>query len=88
MNNTPADLFELYLKTGVGGKPMIVDYEKSVIDFANSNPDGWAQVKDKIRNYISELKTYMNDINTLYPSEVSVKIRLIMYIFMMNKHHL
>ena len=34
MNNTPADLFELYLKTGVGGKPMIVDYEKSVIDFA------------------------------------------------------
>ena len=49
MNNTPADLFELYLKTGVGGKPMIVDYEKSVIDFANSNPDGWAQVKDKMR---------------------------------------
>ena len=49
MNNTPADLFELYLKTGVGGKPMIVDYEKSAIDFANSNPDGWNQVKDKIR---------------------------------------
>lgn len=49
MNNTPADLFELYLKTGVGGKPMIVDYEKSVIDFANSNPDGWKQVKDKMR---------------------------------------
>lgn len=49
MNNTPADLFELYLKTGVGGKPMIVDYEKSIIDFANSNPDGWDQVKDKIR---------------------------------------
>ena len=49
MNNTPADLFELFLKTGVGGKPMIVDYEKSVIDFANSNPDGWEQVKDKMR---------------------------------------
>lgn len=49
MNTTPADLFELYLKTGMGGKPMIVDYEKSVIDFANSNPDGWEQVKDKIR---------------------------------------
>ena len=28
---------------------MIVDYEKSVIDFANSNPDGWEQVKDKMR---------------------------------------
>lgn len=49
MNNTPADLFDMYLKTGVGAKPMIVDYEKSIIDFANSNPDGYQQVKDKIR---------------------------------------
>ena len=49
MNNTPADLFSMFLKTGMGAKPMIVDYEKSVVDFANSNPDGWKQVKDKIR---------------------------------------
>ena len=49
MNNTPADLFERYLKTGMGGQPMIVDYEKSIIDFANSNPDGFNKVKDEIR---------------------------------------
>ncbi len=49
MNNTPADLFERYLKTGMGGQPMIVDYEKSIIDFANSNPDGFKQVKDEVR---------------------------------------
>ena len=49
MNNTPADLFERYLKTGMGGEPMIVDYEKSMIDFANSNKDGFNQVKDDIR---------------------------------------
>lgn len=49
MNNTPADLFELYLKTGVGSKPMIVDYEKSIIEFKNSNPKGYEEVKDKIR---------------------------------------
>ena len=49
MNNTPADLFELYLKTGMGNKPMIVDYEKSLIEFANSNPNGWNSVKDKVR---------------------------------------
>lgn len=49
MNNTPADLFEMYLKTGMGDKPMIVDYEKSIIEFATSNPDGWNQVKNKIR---------------------------------------
>ena len=48
MNNTPADLFERYLKTGMGGEPMIVDYEKSLIDFANSNPTGFKQVKDDI----------------------------------------
>ena len=28
---------------------MIVDYEKSIIEFANSNPDGFEQVKDDIR---------------------------------------
>ena len=54
MNNTPADLFERYLKTGMGGEPMIVDYEKSIVDFANSNPTGFADVK--------------NDIRILYPS--------------------
>ncbi len=48
MNNTPADLFERYLKTGMGGEPMIVDYEKSLIDFINSNPNGFKQVKDDI----------------------------------------
>ena len=54
MNNTPADLFERYLKTGMGGEPMIVDYEKSMIDFANSNQKGFNEVK--------------NDIRVLYPS--------------------
>ncbi len=49
MNNTPADNFEMYLRTGMGSLPMIVDYEKSIIEFANSNPDGWAAVKDKFR---------------------------------------
>ena len=49
MNNTPADLFERYLKTGMGGEPMIVDYEKSIVEFATSNPDGFNQVKDNIR---------------------------------------
>lgn len=49
MNNTPADLFERYLKTGMGGEPMIVDYEKSIVEFMTSNPDGFNQVKDNIR---------------------------------------
>lgn len=49
MNNTPADLFEKYLRYGMGGEPLIVDYEKSIIDFANSNPDEFSKLKDSIR---------------------------------------
>ena len=48
MNNTPADLFERYLKTGIGGEAIIVDYEKSLIEFAISNPKGYEQVKDEM----------------------------------------
>ena len=33
-------------------------------------------VKDKIRTYISELKTYMTDIKNLYPTEVSDKDKI------------
>ena len=49
MNKTPTELFDLYLRMGKGAYPMIVDYEKSMIEFANKNPDGFAKVKDKIR---------------------------------------
>lgn len=49
MNNTPADLFEGYLKTGMGAKPLIVDYEKSLVEFKNSNPKGFESIKDNIR---------------------------------------
>jgi hypothetical protein len=48
MNNTPADLFEMYLKQGQGAKPMIVDYEKSIINLATSDPDAYKAVKDKM----------------------------------------
>ena len=54
MNNTPADLFDLYLRTGYGAKPIIVDYEKSMIDFAVNNPEGYAGIKDRIRILYSE----------------------------------
>ena len=48
MNNTPADLFEMYLKQGQGSKPMIVDYEKSIINLATSDKDAYDAVKDKM----------------------------------------
>ena len=48
MNNTPADLFELYLKAGEGAYPMIVDYEKSIVDLANSDKEAYDAIKDKM----------------------------------------
>lgn len=49
MNNTPADLFDLYLRTGMGAKPLIVDYEKSMLEFAVNNPEGYQQVQNRVR---------------------------------------
>ncbi len=46
---TPSDLFQKYLREGMGSHKIIVDYEKSIIDFSNSNTRGFEQVKDRIR---------------------------------------
>ncbi len=48
MMTTPADLFDAFLKQGVGGYPMIVDYEKSMVEFIKKNPNGYEQIKDKV----------------------------------------
>ena len=85
MNNTPADLFERYLKTGLGGEPMIVDYEKSIIEFANENPDGWNQVKDDIRILYPEptiwnshcIATFTQEGNEYYKAFENQKIQQI-----------
>ena len=49
MRFTPADLFQEYLRAGMGTQKIIVDYEKSIIDYSNSNKRGFEQVKDRIR---------------------------------------
>ena len=49
MRFTPADLFQEYLRAGMGTQKIIVDYEKSIIDFSNSNKKGFDQVKERIR---------------------------------------
>ena len=58
MNNTPADLFEKYLREGQGSKPMIVDYEKSIMELNTSNPSAYNAVKDdhQVRDLTSENK--------------------------------
>ena len=49
LQQTPADLFDMFLKVGEGTYPIIVDYEKSIIEFKNRDPESYNKIKDKLR---------------------------------------
>lgn len=49
MEHSSSDLFEQYLRTGVGAKPIIAGYESQIIEFSLQYPELWPKVKDKIR---------------------------------------
>ncbi|MDR2661936.1 MAG: hypothetical protein LBC31_02950 [Treponema sp.] len=53
LESSSADLFNSFLKTGIGAKPVIVGYESQILEFSVEHPDDWAYVK--------------NDIVALYP---------------------
>ena len=48
MEHSSGDLFEQYLKTGMGAKPMIAGYENQMIEFAIENPNDWNMVKEQV----------------------------------------
>lgn len=48
METSSSDLFNQFLRMGVGAKPMIAGYESQLIEYAAENPDGYAKIKDDI----------------------------------------
>ncbi len=54
--HTPADLFKQFLYQG--SVPLIVDYEKSIVDLANSEPGNFEPIKDRIRILYPEPTMY------------------------------
>lgn len=48
LQHSSGDLFEQYLSTGVGAKPMIAGYESQIIEFSLKNKEMWPSVKDKV----------------------------------------
>ncbi len=54
MESSSSDLFDQFLKTGMGAKPLIAGYESQLLEFAVENPDTWSQIS--------------NDIVMLYPT--------------------
>jgi len=49
MEHSSSDLFEQYLRTGIGAKPVIAGYENQIIEFSLAYKDLWPRVKDKMR---------------------------------------
>lgn len=48
METSSLDLFNQFLKTGVGSKPMIACYENQLLEFSKAHPDDWKTVSDDI----------------------------------------
>ena len=48
MESSSSDLFDQFLKTGMGAKPLIAGYENQLLEFAVENPETWEQIKADI----------------------------------------
>ena len=48
METSSSDLFNQFLRMGVGAKPMIAGYESQLLEFAVQEPDTWAQIQEDI----------------------------------------
>jgi len=49
MEHSSSDLFEQYLRTGVGAKPIIAGYESQIIEFSIQYRDLWPELKNRMR---------------------------------------
>lgn len=48
LETSSGDLFNQYISTGVGAKPVIVGYENQAVEFSLQNPKVWEQQKSKM----------------------------------------
>lgn len=49
LEHSSSDLFEQYLRTGVGAKPVVAGYENQIIEFSLAYRDLWPKIKKKVR---------------------------------------
>lgn len=48
METSSSDLFNQFLRMGVGAKPIIAGYESQILEYAAENPSEYAKIKDDI----------------------------------------
>lgn len=49
MEGSSKDLFNQYLRMGMGAKPIVAGYEAQMVEFARENPEAWANIQSRIR---------------------------------------
>ncbi len=49
MEHSSGDLFDQYLRTGMGAKPIIAGYESQIIEFSKKYSESWPGLKDKVK---------------------------------------
>lgn len=54
MERSSSDLFQQYLNTGIGAKPLVAGYESQMLEFALLNKDAWAVLRPKVRIFYPE----------------------------------
>lgn len=48
METSSSDLFNQFLRMGIGAKPIIAGYENQLLEYAYENPDDYLEIKDDI----------------------------------------
>ncbi|MDR3147612.1 MAG: hypothetical protein LBU00_04460 [Treponema sp.] len=48
LESSSADLFNSFLRTGIGAKPVIVGYESQILEFSVEHPEDWNYIRDDI----------------------------------------
>lgn len=48
METSSSDLFRLFLRTGMGNKPIVAGYENQLLEFSKMQPEDWENVKENI----------------------------------------
>ena len=48
MESSSSDIFDQFLKMGIGAKPMIAGYESQILEFAAEKPEDYEQLKEDI----------------------------------------
>jgi hypothetical protein len=54
MERSSSDLFQQYMNTGIGAKPLVAGYESQMLEFAVLNTQAWAGLRKRVRIFYPE----------------------------------